>query len=121
MRRAGEVLAITCRHSADCVPFAFEDRLIDLAAVPEAASADFATEPPGTWLLAHVPWIEAEHTISAIAADQATAAALDIAAGAPCLVIERRTWRGAQTLTAVRLAYPGEAHKLVARFKAGGA
>ena len=119
VRKAGRVIAIACRHSADDVPFAIEDRLIDLDAVPEAAAADFATEPPGSWLLHHVPWTEAEHAISAIVADEQAAAALDIAIGAPCLVIDRHTWRRARTLTAVRLLYPGESHKLVARFKGG--
>ena len=117
VRKTGKVIAIACRHSADDVPFAIEDRLIDLDAVPEAAVADFATEPPGSWLLHHVPWTEAEHAISAIVADDETAAALDIAIGAPCLVVERHTWRSARTLTAVRLVYPGESHKLIAHFK----
>ena len=117
--KTGKVIAIACRHSADDVPFAIEDRLIDLDAVPEAATADFATEPPGSWLLHHVPWTEAEHAISAISADDEAAAALDIAIGAPCLVIDRHTWRSARPLTAVRLIYPGESHKLVARFKGG--
>jgi GntR family histidine utilization transcriptional repressor len=119
VRKTGKVIAIACRHSADDVPFAIEDRLIDLDAVPEAATADFAIEPPGSWLLHHVPWTEAEHSISAIVADDQAAAALDIAIGAPCLVIDRHTWRSARTLTAVRLLYPGESHKLVARFKGG--
>jgi GntR family histidine utilization transcriptional repressor len=117
--KTGTVIAIACRHSADDVPFAIEDRLIDLDAVPEAATADFAREPPGSWLLHHVPWTEAEHAISAISADDDAAAALDIAIGAPCLVIDRHTWRSARPLTAVRLIYPGESHKLVARFKGG--
>ena len=119
VRKTGKVIAIACRHSADDVPFAIEDRLIDLDVVPEAAKADFAIEPPGSWLLNHVPWTEAEHSISAIMADDASAAALEIAIGAPCLVIDRRTWRSARTVTAVRLLYPGESHKLVARFKGG--
>lgn len=117
VRKTGKVIAIACRHSADDVPFAVEDRLIDLDAVPEAAMADFATEPPGSWLLHHVPWTEAEHAISAIVADDQAAAALDMPIGAPCLVVERHTWRSARTLTAVRLIYPGESHKLIARFK----
>jgi GntR family histidine utilization transcriptional repressor len=117
--KTGKIIAIACRHSADGVPFAIEDRLIDLDAVPEAAAADFAAEPPGSWLLHHVPWTEAEHAISAISADDEAAAALDIAIGAPCLVIDRHTWRGGRPLTAVRLIYPGESHKLVARFKGG--
>ena len=119
VRKACQVIAIACRHSADNVPFAVEDRLINIEAVPEAAAADFAIEPPGSWLLHHVPWTEAEHTISAVIADDRAAAALDIAIGAPCLVIDRRTWRSLRTLTAVRLLYPGESHKLVARFKGG--
>jgi GntR family transcriptional regulator, histidine utilization repressor len=119
VRKTGKVIAIACRHSADDVPFAIEDRLIDLDAVPEAATADFAIEPPGSWLLHHVPWTEAEHSISAIVADEQAANALDIAIGSPCLVIERHTWRNARPLTAVRLLYPGESHKLVARFNGG--
>ena len=43
----------------------------------------------------------------------------DIAVGAPCLVINRYTWRSARTITAVRLLYPGDSHRLVARFKGG--
>jgi GntR family transcriptional regulator, histidine utilization repressor len=119
VRKAGKVIAIACRHSADNVPFAIEDRLIDLDTVPEAAAADFTIEPPGSWLLHHVPWTEAEHTISAMVADEGTAAELDIAVGAPCLVIDRYTWRSARTVTAVRLLYPGDSHRLVARFKGG--
>ncbi|CCE10409.1 histidine utilization repressor, transcriptional regulatory protein GntR family [Bradyrhizobium sp. STM 3843] len=117
VKGARKVIAITCRHNADGVPFALEDRLIDLEAVPGAASADFAADPPGSWLLHHVPWTEAEHAISAIVADKPTAGALDIATGAACLVIERHTWRKARPITAVRLIYPGESHRLVARFK----
>lgn len=119
LRKASNVIAIVCRHSADDVPFAIEDRLIDLDAVPEAAATDFAVEPPGSWLLHHVPWTEAEHSISAIVADQQAADALDISIGAPCLVIERHTWRVARPLTAVRLVYPGDSHKLIARFHGG--
>jgi len=119
VKKTGKVVAIACRHCADGVPFAVEDRLIDLDAVPEATAANFAAEPPGSWLLHHVPWTEAEHSIRAIVADEETAAALDIAVGAPCLVIDRRTFRSGRTLTAVRLLYPGESHKLVARFRGG--
>lgn len=119
VQRTGRVIAITCRHFADGVPFAIEDRLIDLDAVPEATKANLAVEPPGSWLLHHVPWTEAEHSISAVVADETAAAALDIPVGAPCLVIDRRTWRSGRTLTAVRLLYPGESHTLIARFRGG--
>ena len=38
--------------------------------------------------------------------------------GAACLRLERRTWRGAQSITWVRLTYPGDQHRLVGRFRA---
>src|SRR5260370_15475661 len=117
VRKTGKVIAIACRHSADDVPFAIEDRLIDLDAVPEAATADFAIEPPRTWLLHHVPWTEAEHSISAIVADDRAPPPLAIAIRAPSLVLHRHTPRSARTLAPPRLIYPGESHKLVARFK----
>ena len=117
VNKSCKVIAIRCRHSADNVPFAIEDRLIDLDAVPDARNADFKVDPPGSWLLHHVPWTEAEHAISAIVADELIAEALDLATGAPCLVIERHTWRKGRPLTAVRLVYPGEQHRLVARFR----
>lgn len=39
-----------------------------------------------------------------------------IAPGAPCLVMERRTWSAERPVTHVRFTYAAEAHALVARF-----
>jgi GntR family histidine utilization transcriptional repressor len=114
----GKVLALGCRHLADGRPYAFETRLISLGAVPEAAKADFAAEPPGSWLLAHVPWTEAEHRITARAADAATAELLGLEAGAACLSLERWTWRQREGVTYARQLFPGDSGGLVAHFKA---
>ncbi len=65
VRTGAKVLAIGVLHFAAAVPFALEDRLISLAAVPGAARQDFSSFPPGTWLLEHIPWTQAEHTIKA--------------------------------------------------------
>jgi GntR family histidine utilization transcriptional repressor len=113
---AGNVLALSCRHFAGGRPFCAEERLISLAAVPEAGEESFADVAPGPWLLSHVPWSAAEHVIRAVAADASTAAALDIAAASACLVVERRTWSGGRPVTFVRLTYAGDSHALVARF-----
>ncbi len=56
------------------------------------------------------------YAISAAAADARIAAALGIDEGAACLVIERRTWSADNPVTHVRLIYPGDSHRLVARF-----
>jgi len=117
---AGDLLAVRCLHLADGRPFALEDRLISLVAVPSAEAADFSATPPGTWLLDHVPWTEAEHRIAAVNADPETAALLAIPSATACLSLERKTWRGDQHVTHVRQIFPGESYDLIARFTPRG-
>jgi len=112
----GTVVVLRCLHLANGRPFALEDRIINLKAVPAAAAADFSVEPPGTWLLDHVPWTEAEHRITAINADTATSQILEVPAGEACLMLERRTWRGKANVTAVRQIFVGTTYDLIARF-----
>ncbi|RYD83811.1 MAG: GntR family transcriptional regulator, partial [Sphingomonadales bacterium] len=45
------VLTVECRHFAGKKPFCLEERLINLAAVPEASAQSFDTTAPGPWLL----------------------------------------------------------------------
>jgi GntR family histidine utilization transcriptional repressor len=117
---SASVLALRCRHDAAKRPFALEDRILNLDAVPEAAHQDFSTVPPSTWLVEHVPWTEAEHRISAGSADKTLAAELNIEEGAACLIIERRTWRNGEPITAVRVVHPGPLYDLIARFTPSG-
>jgi GntR family histidine utilization transcriptional repressor len=115
-----KVLALRCRHEAQSQPFAIEDRLINLQAVPDALKEDFSVTPPNTWLVGHVPWTEAEHRITACNADKSTASGLKIDEGAACLAIERRTWRNGTPITAVRIIHPGHLYDLIARFTPTG-
>ncbi|HEY1995851.1 histidine utilization repressor [Paraburkholderia sp.] len=110
------VLAVSCLHHADARPVAFEDRLIVLDAVPDAQQVDFAVEPPGGWLLRHIPWHVAEHQITARNAPDDVAALLGIEPGQACLVVDRQTWRMGALITSVRLWFPGDLQRLVARF-----
>lgn len=112
----GAVLALIVRHFADDRPFVLEDRLINVAVVPEALTTSFDDVPPGTWLLKRIPWTEAEHTIRAVAASAKTAKLLDLRRNAACLMIERVTWQSGTPVTSVRLTYPGDRHELAARF-----
>lgn len=112
----GQSRFIRSLHLADDSPVLIEDRHVFLDAVAEAADADFRTEPPGPWLLGHVPWTEAEHRIAAIPADAQTSRALEVSLGAPCLLVERRTWRGVETITITRQIFRGDAFDLTARF-----
>jgi len=112
----GRVLALQCLHRASGRPFALEERLISLSSAPQAEEVDFTAISPGAWLLGFVPWTEAEHRISAVNVTKATARLLAIEPTAACLSLERRTWRGDDRITHVRLIFPGEAYDLVARF-----
>ena len=111
--KGGRVLELRGVHSADGQPFGFERRLVSLSAVPEAEGEDFSQTPPGTWLLGHVPWSQAEHRIFAVAADAGIAAHLDIAEGAPCLMLERRTWLNGMPVTHVWQTFPGDRHSFI--------
>jgi GntR family histidine utilization transcriptional repressor len=115
--RSVSVLEVVCCHMAGERPFCFEQRLINLNAVPRAAGESFTEVPPGTWLLQCVPWALAEHRIRAAEADVQTAAALRIRPKSAVLTIERTT-RTAESMpiTFVKLAYPGDLHELVASF-----
>lgn len=114
---AGAVMVLTCLHFGSDVPYCVEERIINLAAVPAAAGESFMTAAPGPWLVAHVPWTEAEHRITAVLPSKKCAAYLDIVPTAPCLVVERMTWRAAVPLTHVRFTYPGNAREMIARFQ----
>jgi GntR family histidine utilization transcriptional repressor len=107
---------LICRHEANGQPFALEDRLINLRAVPDAATVDFSQIPPSPWLLGHVPWTQAQHRISAVNADKAMSAALHIPIGFACLMVERLTWQNGEPITSVRLIHPGNLYDLVAPF-----
>ncbi|OYW21633.1 MAG: hypothetical protein B7Z52_00625, partial [Burkholderiales bacterium 12-64-5] len=112
----GQSRFIRSVHLAGDRPVMVEDRHIFLDAIPDAGTVDFRHEPPGPWLVTHVPWTEAEHRIAAIAADALTARILEVGVGAPCLLVERRTWRGDETLTIARQVFRGDAFDLTARF-----
>lgn len=115
----GQVLVVQSLHEADGNPFAYEERLISLSAVPNALTTDFDGMPPGSWLLQHVPWSRAEHRITAINADEKLMQHLQVDAGAACLVLERRTWLGSQAITYVKQVFAGDSYELLARFGPG--
>lgn len=116
LARGSEILEVISLHSSDGKPYAHECRLISLEAVPDARTADFVISPPGSWLLDHVPWSQAEHRISAIPADADMTTLLDVPDGSPCLLLERRTWHDQNPVTYVRQTFPGDRHSFIGAF-----
>lgn len=107
-----KALHITCLHLADNRPFQLEKRWIDLETVPEAEGQPFDQLAPGPWLISHVPWTDASHTVTADTASSEEAAILDLSDGEPVLTIERRTWNASGAVTFVRLIHPGRSYRI---------
>jgi GntR family transcriptional regulator, histidine utilization repressor len=110
MRLEGAFDALHMRglHRADEQPFLFEDRWINLEAVPEFAEADFSAISPNEWLVRNQPFTRGDISFLAEEASSAQAAALGTQQGTALFAIERTTWNEAAPITFVRLAYrPG--------------
>ena len=112
-----KVLALVVLHFAGDQPFVLEDRIFNLAVVPDAAQEKFKHTPPGSWLLKRIPWTNTEHVISASPVAGKLAERLGVANGTACLVVERKTWQLGVPVTFVRLTYPGQLFRLIGRFE----
>jgi GntR family histidine utilization transcriptional repressor len=111
------VLWLRCMHLSDGRPIQLEERLININAAPNITCQPLETQGPGAWLLAKVPWTDAEHKIFAREAPAEVAAELQVKMGTACLVVDRRTWNQGTPVTLARLWHPDGRHNLVGHFK----
>ena len=102
---AQQVLYLQCMHHADTRPFQFEERWINVAAVPHVVDEEFRTIGPNEWLLAEVPFSNAEITFSAVPATGALAEFLNVPVNTPLFQLERTTWFQDQPVTFVRMTF----------------
>lgn len=95
-------------HLSDHEPFMYEDRWINIIALPEILDVDFTSINANEWLVGHAPYSRGELSILSCPATQDDARHLGIDEGQPILIVERTTWSETQPMTFVRLAYrPG--------------
>lgn len=113
--RGARVLHLGCLHSADGAPYQYEDRWINLAALPEAEAADFTLSGPNDWLIRAVPFSEVEISFLATGADPLVAGCLGMAPGEPVFTAERTTWWQGQAITHVRLSF-ARGHRMTTRY-----
>lgn len=109
------VLHLTCMHYGDGNPYQYEDRWINLTALPQAAEADFSQVGPNEWLVAEMPFSDAEISFSAVNADDQLAQLMGCIAGDALFMAERMTWWDGQVLTYVRLTFQ-RGHRITTRF-----
>jgi len=110
-----DVLHLRCIHYANNAPFQFEDRWINITAVPQVKTADFSRIGPNEWLLAQVPFTDVELSFSAAAADATLAEFLSLATGEPVFTTERITWLDGAPVTFARLSF-GRGYRMTTRY-----
>jgi GntR family transcriptional regulator, histidine utilization repressor len=109
------VCHVECIHHADRTPFQYEDRWINLSAVPRARDADFSSVSPNEWLVSEVPYTNAEVRFSATRADDKISKLLNTVEGEPIFLSERSTWLSQTPVTNVRF-YFTPAYQMIARY-----
>ena len=114
VEHGARLLHLRCLHLADGAPYQYEDRWIDPAVVPEAATQRFEARGPNEWLVASAPFSRAEFTFLAAAASAEEATLLQLAEGTPVFVGERLTWLAERAITLVRMVHP-PSYRMVTR------
>lgn len=107
-----KALNIRCLHFSNGVSYQYENRWINLAAVPAARSQSFKDIGPNEWLVKEIPLSNSEHIFSAENSDATESDLLGIRKNDAIFVIERKTWLGSKVITVTRMTYPGAAYKM---------
>jgi len=111
---ATPILHVRCLHLADDVAWQFEDRWINLDAVPEARGQSFEAVSPNEWLVENAPFSSAEFSFAATRPGIDEARIMGLAADEAVLASERVTWLSGKPVTFVRMVHrPG--HRIVTR------
>ncbi len=105
LAEGAQVLHLHCMHHADNRPFQFEERWINVDAVPHVVDEDFLATGPNEWLLAEVPFSNAEIALSAVPATGHLQDFLSVPPGTPLFQLERTTWFQAKPVTFVRMTF----------------
>lgn len=111
------VFHIVLVHSENGKPLQIEDRYVNPAIAPDFMNQNFDTATPTKYMLSVAPVESLEHVVTARMPDGDTQQLLDIAAGEPCLVLNRRSWSQGKVATIVTLTYPASRYELRAHYK----
>ncbi len=106
------VIHVRCLHTADRRPYQYEDRWINLAAVPQAEEQTFDETGPNEWLVANAPFSHAQFEFGAARASEEERSVLQLPEGEAVFVAERMTWLAERPITLVRMVHP-PTHRMV--------
>jgi len=92
-------------HLADGRPYAYEQRWVNIQAVPEIMQAPLDQLSANEWLVKTVPFSSGDVIFSAEKADKTVAGALQSDIGNAIFVVDRTTWMGDDFITTMKLYY----------------
>ncbi|PCH71464.1 MAG: GntR family transcriptional regulator, partial [Rhodobacteraceae bacterium] len=108
LTKASDALHVRSLYQADARAFAFEDRWVNLAAIPAFRDAPLNQISANEWLVQNAPFSHGTLDYSAAPASPDEAAHLDCAPGTPVMRLERTTFSPDAPVTTLRLTYaPG--------------
>lgn len=108
LHRGAQALHLETVHLASGRPYAYEDRWVNLTAVPEILEAPLDKVSANEWLVRHVPYSSGEVCFSALHAGKRQAGILGVAQGAALFAVDRTTWLEDEYITHMQLYYsPG--------------
>ncbi|MFL6672785.1 MAG: histidine utilization repressor [Massilia sp.] len=99
-------------HFDNELPIQAEDRWVNPACAPAYLEQDFSSITPNEHLMAVAPLQGATYSIEALPAPHAVAAMLQVAPGACCLVLKRRTTSAGRVASVVTMWHPGQLAQL---------
>jgi GntR family histidine utilization transcriptional repressor len=99
-------------HCEDGTPIQLEDRFVNAAEAPHYLEQDFTRITPHHYLLRATEVTSVDNSIRAVRADAESRRLLQIESDQPCLLLDRRTWRGSIPVTRSRFLYPGDRYRL---------
>ena len=111
-----DVFHLEALHRCDQVPVQLEHRYVNPRSVPDFMSIDLAQTTATRFLMARISPEEMEHVVRALPAGRRVAKLLAMEAHAPCLQLDRRTWKDGRVVTLATLTWPGNRHELAARY-----
>lgn len=109
-----QVLHLNCMHYAGHNPYQFEDRWINLDAVPQAETFAFKDLGPNEWLVQEVPFTDGNLEFSATNATEKIADFMNVPKNTALFTAERTTWLNDQNVTYAKLYFARD-HKMTTR------
>ena len=102
---AKKALFMETIHLADERPYAYEERWVNIQAVPKIMDAPLDQISVNEWLVKTVPFSSGDVVFSAVNADERVAGALESKVGNAIFLVDRTTWLGEEFITTIKLYY----------------